>query len=115
MLKKIDNAQNAKESDYQRLMQNKVSESRNEFNTSESSIMESEERIFELDSKNDNENWDQKQTPDLGEKVILPDFMQSHFNDLTKGSSNNQSKEDNWDMSDVNKKYKFNCQKVLFN
>ena len=120
MLKKIDNAQSAKESDYQKLLQNKISDSRNEFNTSESSIMESEDRIFELDSRNDNENWEQKQTPDLGEKVILPEFMQSHFNDLSKtinnnNNNNNNVEKENTDEADLNKKYKFNCQKVLFN
>lgn len=75
-------------------------------------MVESEEKIFELDSKTDIGDWEYKQTPDLGEKTSTPDYLQDHFRNLKA----EKVQVDEIDLKeDCENGFQFTCQKVLFN
>ena len=107
ILHKISKSQNKQEVYYHKLLHNgqpEFQKSQKEVSQEqESSLLASEERYFELEN-NDNENWEQKQTPDLGEKICPPEAILSHLNGLSQANP----------ILSGDALGKIACQKVLF-
>ena len=107
ILHKISKSQNKQEVYYHKLLhtgQTGFRKSQKEISQElENSLLASEERYFELEN-NDNENWEQKQTPDLGEKIAPPEAILSHLNNLSQANPSLSG----------DALGKIACQKVLF-
>jgi hypothetical protein len=121
MLTKINETQSQYENFYTQYLpsQERASDfrkGRHEVEEFEESIIESEERVFEIDPVNENDDWDQKQTPDLGEKMSPPLYISNHMRILTQKTTetpgNLNAGQDGSDPS--NSLSKLACQKVLF-
>ena len=122
MLQKIHQTQNRHENFYNQyithpLDQMNFQKSRNETEEFDQSIIESEERVFEIDPRPDNEDWEQKQTPDLCEKQSPPDHLAEHLRKLTQGQTSNADNilYDKLHAHETTGSSKYTCQKVLFN
>ncbi len=77
---------------------------------------EQNEQVFEI-QYNQDENWQMKQTPDLGEKLNPPNYLQNHLENLQRNCMNNKINKninENLVSSDVEEK-PIQCQKELFN
>lgn len=122
MLKKISKTQYVHENFYSQYVPHShentdFRKSRNETEEFDQSIIESEERVFEIDTRPDNEDWEQKQTPDLCEKQSPPDHITEHLKKMTQGHGNKSDNMlyENLHAHETTGSSKYTCQKVLFN
>ena len=77
------------------------------------SISSSDEKVFEIDNTGI-DDWQTKQTPDLGEKDNPPDYLKNHFDLLNQQSNDSQISRNLEKNSLMSKERAFKCQKVLF-
>jgi hypothetical protein len=122
ILKKIDKTQNQCETFYNKLIDRSCKVvsfpiSNRESEKFDHSVIESEERVFEIESRPDNEDWEQKQTPDLCEKQSPPDHIAEHLKKISQahGSKSDNILPENLHGSEATGYSKYTCQKVLFN